>query len=190
MTAQVGPGKGAPIAGRTAVYRFFDADDVLLYVGIATNVTKRWRQHENAKNWWHLIARSSVTWFESRSGAEAEEARSVDEERPLYNARKHPEGGWEQLRYDDSADLERAHLKLQCDLADGTLLPGQRIFVTRLASQYGVSASTLRWAFELLPIGTFDCSRKGLVFVAREADKPRDIRYARKRVQYPRVARW
>lgn len=190
MTARVRPTKVEREAEPTAVYRFFNADGVLLYVGIANNISKRWKQHENDKNWWHLIARTSVTWFESRSGAEGEEERSIDKERPLFNARKHPEGGWEQLRYDDSVDLERAHAQLQCDLVDGTLLPGQRIFVNRLASRYRVSASTLRWAFELLPLGTFDCSRKGLVFVAEEADKPRDIRYSRKRIQHPRVARW
>jgi transcriptional regulator with XRE-family HTH domain len=70
---------------RTALYRFFDAADVLLYVGITDNIAARWNKHANEKRWWSDVARKTVDWHDSRTDAELIEKRAILDERPLYN---------------------------------------------------------------------------------------------------------
>ena len=69
---------------RTALYRLFDADSVLLYVGIAFDPEARWKGHTK-KPWWHLVAEKTVEWHDTRLLALEEEARVVETEKPLYN---------------------------------------------------------------------------------------------------------
>ena len=62
---------------RTAVYRLYDADDVLIYVGVTRNTTQRWAQHAQLKSWWRQGVRREVTWLDSRSDALLAERRAV-----------------------------------------------------------------------------------------------------------------
>ncbi|MDX2527998.1 GIY-YIG nuclease family protein [Streptomyces europaeiscabiei] len=70
---------------RTALYRLFDAQGRLLYVGIAFNPRARWRGHCSTKSWWQHVDRREVEWHDSRSEALTAEAAAIVEERPLYN---------------------------------------------------------------------------------------------------------
>ena len=69
----------------TALYRFFDADERLLYVGIAVNPPSRWQGHKGEKEWWYDARRATLTWFSSRGEAERAEAEAIASERPLHN---------------------------------------------------------------------------------------------------------
>lgn len=69
----------------TALYRFFDADDRLLYVGIAVNPPARWQGHKGEKDWWYAATRATLTWFDSRAEAEKAEAEAIETEHPLHN---------------------------------------------------------------------------------------------------------
>lgn len=77
MTAAVAP---------TGVYRFYDADEQLLYVGVSSNLRTRWKEHEDNRPWWGDIARHDVTWFATRAKALAEESRAICEDSPRYNS--------------------------------------------------------------------------------------------------------
>lgn len=83
-----------PDPGRTALYRLYDANDQLLYVGIATDPKRRWVQHSLDKrdSWWSDVDRKTVHWFDSRSEADAAETLAIREERPLRNRSKTPAG--------------------------------------------------------------------------------------------------
>ncbi|MFJ6559937.1 GIY-YIG nuclease family protein [Streptomyces sp. NPDC091412] len=70
---------------RTALYRLYDAEDRLLYVGITTNPKVRWRAHARDKRWWPEVARKTIEWFETRKSAERVEKIEVEEESPVYN---------------------------------------------------------------------------------------------------------
>lgn len=70
---------------RTALYRLYDADDRLLYVGITTSPKHRWGAHARDKTWWGEVARKDVEWFERRKSAERIEKIEIEEERPIYN---------------------------------------------------------------------------------------------------------
>lgn len=70
---------------RTALYRFFDGEDVLLYVGITDKPGRRWEQHMRSQPWWPDARRQTVQLLDTRELAEAAEKTAVREERPVYN---------------------------------------------------------------------------------------------------------
>lgn len=69
----------------TALYRFYDAADRLLYVGITGDPADRWARHAAEKPWWPDVARHSVEWLPSREVALAAEAAAIVAEGPLHN---------------------------------------------------------------------------------------------------------
>lgn len=70
---------------RTALYRLYDADNRLLYVGITSNLKARWSAHSRDKRWWPEVAHKTIEWFETRKSAERIEKIEVEEEHPRYN---------------------------------------------------------------------------------------------------------
>ncbi|MEO1720939.1 MAG: hypothetical protein AAFR84_00890 [Pseudomonadota bacterium] len=70
---------------RTSLYRHYDADGVLLYVGIALNHVSRLSQHMASASWFYEIARIEVEHFDSRLAAETAERIAIRDERPLHN---------------------------------------------------------------------------------------------------------
>lgn len=70
---------------RTALYRHFDADGDLLYVGISVNPFARASQHRNAAEWFGEVSRIEIEWLASKSAARKAEARAVINERPKFN---------------------------------------------------------------------------------------------------------
>ncbi len=69
----------------TVLYRFFDADDVLLYVGITDKPGSRWEQHMREQPWWPEARRQVTQWLDSRKLAEAAEQAAIRDECPVYN---------------------------------------------------------------------------------------------------------
>jgi predicted GIY-YIG superfamily endonuclease len=70
---------------RTAVYRFFDAQDVLLYIGITEDPKSRFASHEALKPWWGDVARHAIEWRETREEAAVAEIEAIQAERPAWN---------------------------------------------------------------------------------------------------------
>lgn len=70
---------------RTALYRHYDADAVLLYVGIANDPALRFKAHAHQSVWTQFAARHEGEWFASREEAEAAERVAIREESPLFN---------------------------------------------------------------------------------------------------------
>ncbi|WP_329390157.1 GntR family transcriptional regulator [Streptomyces sp. NBC_01716] len=136
---------------RTALYRLYDASDRLLYIGIAKDTKKRWKDHELIQRWWHLVARHTITWLPSREQALAVEEKTVREETPLYNAERLPNGRYKRLKYDDTREVRHAADSLLREIADGVLTPGTQIHLVRLARRYGVSAISVMGALRSLP---------------------------------------
>lgn len=75
----------APPQGRTAVYRLFDIDGRLLYVGISNNPHARWRSHAHTKPWWGDVVTREIEWHPTREGAEQAETHLVGALRPKWN---------------------------------------------------------------------------------------------------------
>lgn len=153
---------------RTALYRLYDADDRLLYVGIAKDVRKRWQAHEQTKAWWHLKSGHRVEWLPSREEARAAELVAMEGESPLYNGVWHPDGSYTQGKYDDTVERDHAIEELRSDLANGTLCPGDQIRTVQLGRRYGVSAISVAMALAFLPPGTI-YSRGNFRYIASPA---------------------
>jgi hypothetical protein len=74
----------------TNLYRCFDGDGRLLYVGISWS-TKRFNQHLNGKRWWREVRTITIDHHRSRSRAARAEVEAIKAEDPLYN-RAHRRG--------------------------------------------------------------------------------------------------
>lgn len=140
----------------TALYRLYDVNDQLLYVGISKNLKERWTQHTLTQPWWHLVVRREIEWLPKRSHALAAEETALRSELPKYNGYRQPHGVIERLRYDDTNDRRRATEQLRQDIFDGVLAPGDRLQLTHLAKRYGVSAATVSRALSALPEGSVE----------------------------------
>jgi predicted GIY-YIG superfamily endonuclease len=69
----------------TTLYRLFDDDMRLLYVGIAGNPGRRFEQHAIDKPWWGEVAFVRTRHFETRSDALDAERQAIQEENPRHN---------------------------------------------------------------------------------------------------------
>lgn len=71
--------------GMTTLYRLFDADDRLLYVGIAGNPGRRFQQHASSKAWWGEVDHVELAHCADREAAGIAERHAIITERPRYN---------------------------------------------------------------------------------------------------------
>lgn len=69
------------------LYRFYDALDRLLYIGISLNAAQRASQHRQDKQWWGDVVRMEVEHLAVTSRREAEqlEREAIERESPLHN---------------------------------------------------------------------------------------------------------
>jgi hypothetical protein len=70
---------------RTAVYRVFGEEHLLLYIGMTNSIPIRWNGHEAVQPWWDELRSLTVEWYESRPEADAAEEAAIRAERPKYN---------------------------------------------------------------------------------------------------------
>lgn len=71
-------------ACETALYRLYDAEDRLLYVGITVNLQDRMSDHQK-QSWWLRVASRTVTLHASRREAAKAEMVAIHDEHPLLN---------------------------------------------------------------------------------------------------------
>lgn len=69
---------------RTCVYRLYDAEGELLYVGMSMNLAGRLSKH-HMRSWWPEVAETVVEWFPGREAAKAAERSAIHHENPRYN---------------------------------------------------------------------------------------------------------
>ncbi len=69
----------------TAVYKHYDIDDNLIYVGIASDVTVRQTTHFKTSEWQQEIQNVFVEWHHSRLRAEIREILLIKAFRPKHN---------------------------------------------------------------------------------------------------------
>jgi predicted GIY-YIG superfamily endonuclease len=69
----------------TALYRHFDAEKRLLYVGISLSASRRLSQHMRDSKWARAITSIEIEHFETRSQAVEAERRAILAEKPLWN---------------------------------------------------------------------------------------------------------
>jgi excisionase family DNA binding protein len=117
-----------------ALYRFYDAHDRLLYVGLTANPGSRWQAHSHDKPWWAQVARVTVEHFDGREEVEAAEVAAIKTEKPLHNVAHNP-----------NCDP----LRRKVPVNRGTVAHDEpRLTVAQAADRFRVSASTIRRYFD------------------------------------------
>jgi len=71
----------------TQLYRHFNAEGQLLYVGVSLRSMKRLAEHKNNSDWFNEITRVDIEHFSDRKTAMDAERKAVQEENPKYNKR-------------------------------------------------------------------------------------------------------
>lgn len=73
---------------RTVLYRHFDVNDTLLYVGISGDAYTRFKQHRaEGKGWTKESVKMTSEWFGNREQAEEAEVAAIISEHPKHNIR-------------------------------------------------------------------------------------------------------
>jgi hypothetical protein len=135
----------------TALYRLYDAEYDLLYIGISMTPEKRFKAHAHDKNWWHLVTYVDLTWHPTFALARRAEDDAHMTERPPFNAMgRTPLGEIPALRYDDSAEQATVRALLLAGIASGTHRPGSRIWPFRVSQETGYSRTTVHAAVDSL----------------------------------------
>lgn len=70
------------------LYRHFDADGKLLYVGISLSAIKRLGEHAANSHWYCSIRTVTIEHFDTREQAIAAETAAIKNERPAHNIMK------------------------------------------------------------------------------------------------------
>lgn len=67
------------------LYRLYDANDQLLYVGISKSAIRRLHQHLEAQPWSEQIATQTIERYATRIELEAAEKQAIEREAPIHN---------------------------------------------------------------------------------------------------------
>lgn len=100
------------------LYRFYDANGVLLYVGITNDPGARWAHHARNKDWWQMVSRIEVEHFDSRSLVAEAEKSAIIAERPVHNF-NHNANGLPDPYETDLLPTEPQHFKRRCESCGG-----------------------------------------------------------------------
>lgn len=84
---------------RTALYRHYQADGQLAYIGVTKDPQRRLAQHVAKADWVATITTTEMQWFNSKPEAMAAEADAIRSEKPLFNK-----------IYSDRADMKFADI--------------------------------------------------------------------------------
>ncbi|MGV9226433.1 GntR family transcriptional regulator [Streptomyces albogriseolus] len=137
------------IPERTALYKLYNEEDALLYVGVTNNTRVRWAKHATDKAWWGEVSRQEITWYADRISALAAEKEAIQRDQPRYNSEHiapaaptvdETDWGYQAIAEDLTARIER-----------GELPPGRPIpTVADLMVGYRVARQTVRSAVAVL----------------------------------------
>ena len=67
------------------LYRHFDGEGRLLYVGISLSAVTRLAQHKLSSKWFDDIATVTIEKYEDREQAQTAEREAIRKEKPVYN---------------------------------------------------------------------------------------------------------
>jgi predicted GIY-YIG superfamily endonuclease len=164
---------------RTALYRYFDASDDLLYIGISNDPDFRWKAHlygSDRNGWPSKAVRRAVEWFASRPLALAAEA--IRTECPRHNgAHNYDDAPFNPNSWAEASGPRKVPVVadlMRSEIASGHWSHGQRIPSLRtLAAAAGVSIRIVSKASVALQAeGLLDLQPGRGLFVARQQHTP------------------
>lgn len=182
---------------RTALYRYYDAEGSLLYIGIACDPDRRRDEHAvtAADTWYPLAVSRRVGWFDTRREAEGAEKLAIKQEKPRFNSRfnqrrdpvlRAKQEARDNLRHARGITRKTNHAGAIVDhfrslIDSGELAPGDRL-PTRLqiAEQFGVGQTAVSRAYvDLVQAGLVEERRAHGYFVLSAEDRTLAVRVGR-----------
>jgi excinuclease UvrABC nuclease subunit len=97
---------------KQTLYRFYNQNDQLLYVGITKFFEPRLKQHYKNAEWFFETSRVTLEHYQTRQDVEQAESRAIKSEKPKYNIAKNPDK--------EQAISELARLQADRELQDAT----------------------------------------------------------------------
>lgn len=73
-----------------SVYKYYDAQGTLLYIGYTKRGASRNIEHAKAKEWWPFVARQDVSHFDTCEAALEFERKTIGKYRPPFNKHHNP----------------------------------------------------------------------------------------------------
>ena len=118
---------------RACVYRFYDAEGELLYVGETGNLPRRVVQHGANAPWFGQVSRIMVDWHPSKAAALAAEAEAILRLQPKVNVARRRQDGSTWLDNEGRRMLARWMEGRGCSVGDFARLTGfRKQYVRRL----------------------------------------------------------
>lgn len=68
-----------------ALYRMYDGEENLLYIGISVSPITRTGQHYSEKEWFREVCLIELEWFDDVKSAQQAESIAIRRERPMHN---------------------------------------------------------------------------------------------------------
>ena len=146
---------------KTGVYKMYDNDHNLLYVGMTASLLSRMSDHVKQKEWFTDVRNISFTWYPTRYQAEIAEKTSIRWDNPKYNkqsvvkntdAYKHMESlfGVSDLQQDEfHKNLVKLRLQFAADLQNKNVLcDSGNAFEWSLMNAYDFICPKEEWDFE------------------------------------------
>lgn len=140
----------------TALYRLYDGDGVLLYVGITGDLKTRWMMHSYTP-WGPQIATREAEWFDTPSEAASAEVEAIQTEKPIHNVAHNftrvppPRSPWPSL---SSAGRQKAAMLadlIRAEIDAGHWLAGHQLQAPKeMAPMAGVGTGAVGHAFQIL----------------------------------------
>jgi DNA-binding transcriptional regulator YiaG len=72
------------------LYRLYDENGILLYVGVCQNVQARLLMHKHSKPWFRNVVDIEIESYENKNAALLAETKAIVNERPQFNTQKVP----------------------------------------------------------------------------------------------------
>lgn len=175
----------------TALYRLYDTDDELLYLGVSFNPDARWEQHRNEKHWAHLVVRKAVEWYPTRPAALVAEAEATAVEKPLHDSSWRKTQAGDKPEWLDPEGRQAVVDGLAAEIERGQHWIGKVLMSGAVAKRFDVSRPTASRAMRVLQerglleyqhYGRFNVlkgpAKEDLEEVSEVADENRELRRA------------
>lgn len=110
------------------LYRFFDSERTLLYVGISKNWIMRFRDHSKSSDFFSAVAEITLERYPDRESVAQAEIEAIEKENPIFNRADNPNYRTWQTHFRELLDMAKGRKKvdeIHRQLID-TLLRGAR----------------------------------------------------------------
>jgi hypothetical protein len=156
---------------KASLYRHFDAEGRLLYVGISKNAVCRLNGHQS-KSWYDDLARVEIEKHPSRDHALYAESVAIRVENPLYNIERP-----ERLHPDIARKMREARARAPLGVAAKAFTPNVAdhqpiatvVYAAIPSNRDGCESACANGVFAIADFGQ---SRKGLIRAVKQLQRP------------------